>query len=87
VEEGVPRLRMMQGLPDRGQADAVARKGEVVSFNTRRVIALVVVLLASTVSGWYTWALTASQMAAVLGAVGGAVGGIVVVVLWVSRRS
>ena len=57
------------------------------SYNTRRCIALVVVLLAATFSGWYTLTLTDSRMAGVLGVVGGAVVGIVVVVLWASRRS
>jgi hypothetical protein len=58
-----------------------------VSYNTRRFIALVVVLLAATFSGWYTLTLTDSRMVGVLGVVGGAVVGIVVVVLWASRRS
>ena len=57
------------------------------SYNTRRFIALVVVLLAATFSGWYTLTLTDSRMAGVLVVLGGAVVGIVVVVLWASRRS
>jgi hypothetical protein len=58
-----------------------------VSYNTRRIIALVVVLLASTLSGLYTATLTNSPVATVLGVVGGALVGIVIVVLWASRSS
>jgi hypothetical protein len=64
------------------EVKAEAGNGEFVSFNTRRIIVLVGVSLASALSGWYTLTLTDSQMAAILGVVG-----IVVVVLWASRRT
>jgi hypothetical protein len=56
-----------------------------VSFNTRRIIALVVVLLASTLSGLLAAALTDSRVVTVLGVVAGAVVGIVAVGIWASR--
>ncbi len=62
-----------------------ARNGGLVSFNTRRIIALVVVLLASTLAGLLTAALTDSRVATVLGVAVGAVVGMVFVAIWVNR--
>jgi hypothetical protein len=58
-----------------------------VSFNARRIIALAVVLLASTLGGLLTVALFESRAATVLGVVAGAVVGLVLVVIWASRSS
>jgi hypothetical protein len=58
-----------------------------VSFNTRRIIALAVVLLASTLGGLLTMAFFDVRMAPVLGVVVGAVVGVVLVVIWASRGS
>lgn len=57
------------------------------SFNARRFIALVVVLLASTFGGMLTVALFDSRAATVLGVVAGAVVGLVLIVIWASRYS
>ena len=57
------------------------------SYNARRISALVVVLLASTVGGLLAVAFFNSRVASVLGVVVGAVVGLVVVVLWASRGS
>ncbi len=57
------------------------------SFNTRRIIALAVVLLASTFGGLLTVAFFDSRVAPVLGVVAGAVVGLVLVVIWASRSS
>lgn len=57
------------------------------SFNTRRIIALAVVLLASTLGGLLTMALFDSRVAPILGVVAGAVVGLVLVVIWASRGS
>jgi hypothetical protein len=61
--------------------------GEIMSYNARRIIALVVVLLASTIGGLLAVAFFGSQVAPVLGVVVGAVVGAVLVVLWASRSS
>jgi hypothetical protein len=58
-----------------------------VSFNTRRIIALAVVLLTSTFGGLLTVALLDSRVTPVLGVVAGAVVGLVLVVIWASRSS
>jgi hypothetical protein len=58
-----------------------------VSFNTRRIIALAVVLLASTLGGLLTVAFFESRVAPLLGVVAGAVVGVVLVVIWASRSS
>jgi hypothetical protein len=58
-----------------------------VSFNTRRIIALAVVLLASTFGGLLTVAFFDSRVTPVLGVVAGAVVGLVLVVIWASRGS
>jgi hypothetical protein len=58
-----------------------------VSFNTRRIIALAVVLLASTSGGLLAVASFDSRWASVLGVVAGAVVGMVLVVIWASRAS
>ena len=55
------------------------------SYNARRIIALVVVLLASIVGGLLTLAFFGSRVAPVLGVVVGAVVRVVLVVLWASR--
>ena len=86
MREGLIRpgwRRRFGGLGESSSAEA--RNGELVSFNTRRIIALVVVLLASTLSGLLTAALTDSRVVTVLGVVAGAVVGIVVVAIWASR--
>jgi uncharacterized membrane protein (UPF0136 family) len=57
-----------------------------VSYNARRISALVVVLLASTVGGLLAVAFFNSRVASVLGVVVGAVVGLVVV-LWASWGS
>ncbi len=57
------------------------------SFNTRRIIALAVVLLASTFGGVLTVAFFDSRVAAVLGVLAGAVVGAALVVIWASRSS
>ena len=56
------------------------------SYNARRISALVVVLLASTVGGLLAVAFFNSRVASVLGVVVGAVVGLVVV-LWASWGS
>jgi hypothetical protein len=58
-----------------------------VSYNARRIIALAVVLLASTMGGLLAVALFDSQVAPILGAVAGAVLGMVLVVIWAGRDS
>ena len=57
------------------------------SFNARRIVALAVVLLASTLGGLLAAALFNSRVAPVLGVVAGAVVGLVLVVVWASRSS
>lgn len=57
------------------------------SYNARRIIALVVVLLASTMGGLLAVALFDSQVASILGVVAGAVLGMVLVVIWASLAS
>jgi hypothetical protein len=56
-----------------------------VSFNTRRIVALVVVLLAATFGGLLAVALTDSRLATILSVVAGAVVGMVFIVIWVNR--
>jgi hypothetical protein len=58
-----------------------------VSFNARRIVALAVVLLASTLGGVLASALFDSRAATVLGVVAGAVVGLVLVVVWAGRSS
>ena len=59
------------------------------SFSARRIIALVVVLLVSTIGGLLAIALTNSRLAAiagvVLGVVLGVVVGVVLVLIWADR--
>ena len=57
------------------------------TYNARRIIALAVVLLASTLGGLLAVALFDSQVAPILGVVAGAVLGMVLVVIWASRDS
>ena len=57
------------------------------SFNTRRIVALAVVLLASTFEGLLAAAFLDSRVAPILGVVVGAVVGLVLVVIWASRDS
>ncbi len=59
-----------------------ARNGENMSFNTKRILALVVVVLAAVFSGLVTLALTNSRAAVLFGVVAGAVVGLVVVRNW-----
>ena len=64
-----------------------SQDGGIVSYNARRIIALAVVLLASTLGGLLTWEFFASRVAPVLGVVAGAVVGVVLVVIWASGSS
>ena len=57
------------------------------SFNTRRIVALAVVLLASIFGGLLAVAFFDSRVASILGVVFGAVVGLVLVVIWASRDS
>ena len=57
------------------------------SYNARRIIALAVVLLTSTLGGLLTVAFFDSQVATVLGVVVGAMLGVMFVVVWASRGS
>jgi hypothetical protein len=53
-----------------------------VSFNARRIVALVVVLLGSTLGGLLAVALSDTRLVAIVGAVLGAVVGIILVLIW-----
>ena len=64
-----------------------SQDGELVSYNARRIIALAVVLLASTLGGLLTNSFFGSRVAPVIGVVVGAVVGMVLVVIWASRSS
>ena len=64
-----------------------SQDGGILSFNTRRIIALAVVLLASTFGGVLTVSFFDSRVAAVLGVLAGAVVGAALVVIWASRSS
>ena len=55
------------------------------SFSARRIIALVVVLLVSTIGGLLAIALTDSRLAAIASVVLGAVVGVVLVLIWADR--
>ena len=57
------------------------------SYNARRIIALAVVLLTSSLGGLLTVAFFGSQVATVLGVVVGAMLGVMFVVVWASRGS
>jgi hypothetical protein len=56
-----------------------------VSFNTRRIVALVVVLLGSTVGGLLAMALSDWRFATLVGVVLGAVVGVVLVLIWANQ--
>jgi hypothetical protein len=56
-----------------------------VSFNTRRIVALVVMLLGSTLGGLLAVAFTDSRLAAVVGAVLGALSELVFILIWANR--
>jgi hypothetical protein len=58
---------------------------ELVSFNTRRIVALVVILLGSTLGGLLAVAFTDSRLAAIVGVVLGAVAGLVFILIWANR--
>jgi hypothetical protein len=58
-----------------------------VSYNTRRIVALAVVLLAATSGGLLAVAITDSPLATVLGVVTGAVVGMILIVTWINRSS
>ena len=77
----------MQVLAGRLNEGSGYQNGEIMSYNARRIIALVVVLLTSTLGGLLAVAFFGSQVAPVLGVVLGAVVGAVLVVLWASRSS
>ena len=55
------------------------------SFNTRRIFALVVMLLGSIFGGLLAVAFTDSRLVAIVGVVLGAVAGIVFVLIWANR--
>ena len=55
------------------------------SFGARRIIALVVVLLVSTIGGLLAIAYTDSRLAAIAGVVLGAMVGVVLVLIWADR--
>ncbi|HSK99247.1 MAG TPA: hypothetical protein VK869_02810 [Rubrobacteraceae bacterium] len=57
------------------------------SFNTRRIVALIVVLVASICGGLLATALTDSRLAIILGVAGGAVVGMVFILIWINRSS
>ncbi len=57
------------------------------SYNARRILALAVVLLASTLGGLLAAALFDSRISTVLGVVAGAVVGLALVVVWAGRSS
>ena len=57
------------------------------SYTVRRIVALAVVLLVSTLGGLLAAALFDSRVAPVLGVVAGAVVGLALVVIWAGRRS
>jgi hypothetical protein len=59
----------------------------VVSYTVRRIVALAVVLLVSTLGGLLAAALFDSRVAPVLGVAAGAVVGLALVVIWAGRRS
>jgi hypothetical protein len=82
VEEGGVR-----DLAGRRKEESGSRMEGIVSFNTRRIIALAVVLLASTLGGLLTVEFFDSRVAPVLGVVAGAVVGLGLVVIWASRGS
>ena len=55
------------------------------SYNARRIVALAVVLLTSTLGGLLAATLFDSRVAPVLGVVAGAVVGVALVVVWAGR--
>ena len=57
------------------------------SFNTRRIFALIVVLVASICGGLLATALTDSRLAVILGVAGGAVVGMVFILIWINQSS
>ena len=57
------------------------------SFNTRRIFALIVVLVASICGGLLATALTDSRSAVILGVAGGAVVGMVFILIWINQSS
>jgi uncharacterized membrane protein YoaK (UPF0700 family) len=56
-----------------------------VSFNTRRIVALIVMLLGSIFGGLLAAAFTDSRLAAIVGVVLGAMVGMVFVLIWANR--
>jgi hypothetical protein len=67
-----------------GGASSADRR-EVVSFNTRRIIALVVVLLGSTVGGLLAMTLSDWWVAVLVGVVLGVVVGVALVLIWANQ--
>jgi F0F1-type ATP synthase assembly protein I len=63
---------------------AKARR-ELVSFNTRRIVALVVMVLGSIFGGLLAVAFTDSRLAAIVGVILGAVAGVVFILIWANR--
>ena len=55
------------------------------SFNARRIVALVVVLLGSTFGALLAVALSDTRLVTIVGAVLGAVVGIILVLIWVHQ--
>jgi len=56
-----------------------------VYFNTRRIVALVVMVLDSIFGGLLAVAFTDSRLAAIVGVVLGAVAGMVFILIWANR--
>jgi len=56
-----------------------------VSFNTRRIVAFVVMLLGSTLGGLLAVAFTDSRLAAVVGVVLGALSELIFILIWANR--
>ena len=55
------------------------------SFNTRRIVAFVVMLLGSTLGGLLAVAFTDSRLAAVVGVVLGALSELIFILIWANR--
>jgi F0F1-type ATP synthase assembly protein I len=90
VSEGLARIGAELGAKDVrmgcGAETKKAKAGrELVSFNTRRIVALVVMLLGSTFGGLLAVAFTDSRLAAIVGVVLGAVAGMVFILIWANR--
>jgi hypothetical protein len=88
----IAKLGRRSGAGGVGCSDSVSSRNEeakvrreLVSFNTRRIVALVVILLGSTFGGLLAVAFTDSRLAAVVGVVLGAVAALVFILIWANR--